>query len=117
MIPCQINLYILVHNKTNWKYEIVSLSDNNIVIPSIDINSNDSIIDLLKKLFEQCVDFDSFFANFILSDVTNKDKLIIHYYCLMHYSIVTKLKKVYLHSINTTNEIFIPAINKILSKI
>ena len=115
MIPCNINLYILLYNKDTLEYNILSTKENKLQTPKISVELSCSINDLLKKIFENHIDMDAFFTHFVIGDILiTKDSLDLCYYTLIQYN--TKIKDGFLLPIKY-NEISSPALQKILSKL
>lgn len=114
MINCKLNLYIIVLNKQDLRYEVISESTSHLIVPYTHIKTNDKIDNLLCDIFKTHVDLDPGYTNFILSDIYNTDELNINYFCLVPYT--TKIIHGHLLPINY-NEISSSSVRHILSKL
>ena len=88
MINATLDLYIFLHNSTTMSYEVVSVSSEDLKIPSLELTETTvDIDDLLKQMFEDHVLLSSNYVIFKISDTQIVDGILhISYYALTPYS-------------------------------
>lgn len=93
MIASKINLYILSFNKYTLTHDVLSLNQDNLDLPSIDIEpkDNQSLETLLSLLFENYIDLSSSFIQFKLCDAfLINNNLVLTYFCVVPFLTRTK---------------------------
>jgi hypothetical protein len=92
MINAKLNLVILLLNEETFKYNIVSLSDSLIELPSLSVEPFQDIDDSIRLLFknhlsvsnEETLSFD-----YRLIDINIQDVLNIYYFSIISHDIQT----------------------------
>jgi hypothetical protein len=110
MINANLNLYILVLNK-NFKYDLVSINKDSIILPSLSIDSYLDINLSLQHLFSKHITNSSMPVDFRLSDILIEETLNIYYYCFVTYE--TQIQNSYLFS-PTSYDKYLPNLQKII---
>lgn len=87
MIKASAKLYILIFNKHTLEHDVVSLSKNSLVIPTVDVSIETSLQEQLSILFESCIDLSRVYAKYKLYDAEIIDRtLVLSYMCLLPFS-------------------------------
>jgi hypothetical protein len=83
-----IVLYILYFDKKSLRYKILSLNSSSIDSPSLTINSENNIQELLNNIISKYIDISPGYIDCKLSDVEiDQNRLNIYYYCLVPFSV------------------------------
>ena len=108
MIKAKASLYIINLNKVTLSYNLLSIKDDKIEVPSYEItNQEDSLSSTIENLFEKYVKLSSRFISFILTDAELSDgELELIYHCLIPYNVEIKdsyFKKIDVKTIYSKN--------------
>jgi len=89
MIKAKISLYIINLNKVTLNYNLLSIKDNKIEVPSYEIQSQgENLTTIIENLFEKYVKLSSRFIPVILTDAEIiEDELRLIYHCLVPYNV------------------------------
>ncbi len=87
MMETKLSLYIVARNKTTYKYDVLSIENDKVVIPSCPIKENEDISTQLFHLTKQYIDIDKNVINYIFLDVKIKNILDIIYFCCVPINI------------------------------
>ena len=114
MIKCLVELYCIVFDKDNQKYQVLSEHSENFMVLSkgLDEKTNDINI-VLYNLLEDHIDMSADYIRFIhLEPRIENQKIILSYFCLIPYNI--ELKKCYkYYTENLLNDY--PVLRKIIN--
>ena len=95
MIKATASLYILIFNKHSMMHDVVSLKEESLVVPTIEISVDKSLDDTLSNLFESVVDLSRTYARYKLCDASViNDTLSLAYFCVLPFG--TRIKNAFL---------------------
>jgi hypothetical protein len=112
MINAQLNLIIPIFIPSKNRYEILSLADYTLRLPSVELEPNQNINELLLMLLNRCLKETSG-TNPKLVDITVTSRLDIYYICFVNYE--TTIINSYTKTIDLNTDILPPNATRTLS--
>lgn len=113
-MKCILNLVPLILNDKSFKYEILSLTNDSIIIPNIELRPYQDIQETLQHIVSLYTTETVIPINYRLSDISIEDNVNIYYYALIPFSI--PIKNAYLLP-STEYNVHLPNLQKILRSI
>jgi hypothetical protein len=115
MIKSTLNLIVLILDDTQFEYNILSLNEDKIVLPSLEIIEYLDIDKSVKHILSSYIKDDiAQYVNYKFIDIDITDQLNIYYHCFITFN--TKIQNSYKISIKKY-ENNLPNIQKILKSL